>query len=62
MKMMFANRMLTDGSAVNFVFARSAKPATQKVELELSDFSIAEVQQYLSPCAVDPGMYIGIGF
>jgi hypothetical protein len=52
---MFANRIVTDGSSVSFVFSRKAKPLDQGVELELTDFTLQEVNAIFNPCAVDPG-------
>lgn len=54
-KMMFANKILTDGSSVSFVFSRKAKPHDQKVQLELTDFTLEEVVEVFNPCAIDPG-------
>jgi len=54
-KKIFANKIHTDGSSVVFIFSRKAKPAIKKVELELSDFTPAEVNELFQPCAVDPG-------
>jgi hypothetical protein len=54
-KMMFANKVLTDGSSVSVVFSRKAKPNEQKVQLELTDFTLEEVGELFNPCAIDPG-------
>lgn len=50
----FACYVQTDGFGVCFGFARKAKSAEEKVQLNLDDFESQEVQQYFQPCAFDP--------
>lgn len=53
----FASRILTDGVAVNFVFARKSpsKDNISGVQLSFDDFTDREVETYFQPVAVDPG-------
>ena len=56
-KIAFANKITTDGYAINFLFAR--KKATDKevqsIQLELQDFTASEIHEHFQPVAVDPG-------
>jgi hypothetical protein len=56
-KSAFANKITTDGYAINFRFAR--KKATDKevqsIQLELQDFTESEIHEHFQPVAVDPG-------
>ena len=53
----FANRVLTDGVAVNFAFGRKAasEDSLSSVQLSLEDFTDREVNTYFQLVAVDPG-------
>lgn len=54
-KKMFANKVVTDGSSLIFLFSREARPNIQNVELELTDFTLEELNELFRPCALDPG-------
>jgi hypothetical protein len=54
-KKTFANKVLTDGTSVVFIFSRPAKTEIDNIDLELDDFSSEEVQEFFHPCAIDPG-------
>jgi hypothetical protein len=56
-KSAFANRILTDGHAVNFLFARKrgGKDSTDHVQLGFEDFTDAEIATYFEVAAIDPG-------
>jgi hypothetical protein len=53
----FANRVLTDGVAVNFAFGRKAasEDSLSSVQLSFEDFTDREVNTYFQLVAVDPG-------
>ncbi|KAH8554188.1 hypothetical protein BGW37DRAFT_421947, partial [Umbelopsis sp. PMI_123] len=56
-KIAFNNHIMTDGYAINFLFARK-KPAAENirnVELSLEDFNSTEIEQSFQPVLVDPG-------
>jgi hypothetical protein len=48
---------MTDGYAINFLFARrkASDNEVQKMQLELQDFTASEIHEYFQPVAVDPG-------
>jgi hypothetical protein len=56
-KQCFASRILTDGVAVNFLFARKKPPDNDihSVQLSLDDFCATDIETYFQPIAVDPG-------
>jgi hypothetical protein len=52
----FANKIMTDGSSVVFLFSRkAAHKRVATVDLDLTDFTQEEVNELFEPCAVDPG-------
>jgi hypothetical protein len=53
---MFANKLVTDGSTLIVHFARRKREGVQMVDLTLDDFSADEIDTYLRPCALDPGI------
>jgi hypothetical protein len=53
---MFANKLVTDGSTLIVHFSRRKREGVQMVDLTLDDFSADEVDTYLRPCALDPGI------
>ncbi|KAH8549718.1 hypothetical protein BGW37DRAFT_540779 [Umbelopsis sp. PMI_123] len=56
-KSAFARRILTDGHAVNFLFARKrgGKDSIDHVQLGFEDFTDAEIATYFEVAAIDPG-------
>ncbi|KAH8552389.1 hypothetical protein BGW37DRAFT_466275 [Umbelopsis sp. PMI_123] len=56
-KFAFARRILTDGHAVNFLFARKSggKDSIDHVQLGFEDFTDAEIATHFEVAAIDPG-------
>ncbi|KAH8552481.1 hypothetical protein BGW37DRAFT_556298 [Umbelopsis sp. PMI_123] len=56
-KIASANKITTDGYAINFLFARKKASDEQvhNVQLDLEDFTANEIDDYFQPVTVDPG-------
>jgi hypothetical protein len=56
-KIAFANKIVTDGYAINFLFARkkASDEKVQNTQLDLEDFTASEIHEHFQPVAVDPG-------
>lgn len=56
-KMLFRNKVNTDGFSVDFIFARKKNPKNVlNQQLHVEDFRIDEVDEFFRPVAVDPGV------
>lgn len=55
-KKKFANKIVVDGATLVFHFARRKREGFNIIDLELDDFSPDEIDTYLRPCALDPGI------
>jgi hypothetical protein len=55
-QVLFTNRIRTDGYAVDFIFARPAKPGSELPELDFDDFTEDELQDTFHLWGVDPGI------
>lgn len=49
----FIDQFRTDGYGIHLLFARGAK--TPAIELDLSDFTIEEIDAFYRPCGLDSG-------
>ncbi|KAH8552432.1 hypothetical protein BGW37DRAFT_424235 [Umbelopsis sp. PMI_123] len=55
-KLSFTNRVLTDGFAMNFIFARrKSMDKVQNIQFDFNDFTLAEINERFQPVAADPG-------
>ncbi|KAG0177594.1 hypothetical protein DFQ28_004191, partial [Apophysomyces sp. BC1034] len=56
-KQVFRNQLMTDGFSIHLQFSRAKRPKDiTDEELRLEDLNIQEVEEYLRPAAVDPGV------
>jgi hypothetical protein len=55
-KIAFANKITTDGYAIDFHFARNkaTDKEVQSIQLEIQDLTASEIHEHFQPVAVDP--------